>query len=400
MIIRPGVHPRRRRHGHRAQRTRRLQQVAERGPRREPDLGDPDRAQHRGVEGVRARGDARPRRQRRRHLLDREPRPDGRAHRRVDHRRARPDADRRRVPAHARRRVRVHPPHRRRDRRLQRAVRREPADRRDGRDRDEPARVAQLARSRARRPASRSPRSPRSSRSGYRLDEVQNDITRETPASFEPTIDYVVTKFPRWAFEKLPGSSPVLGTQMQSVGEVMAIGRTFCESLQKAVRSLETGRFGLNCDPTERELDVLSDDELVLAAAIPTPDRIFQVEAALRRFVSVERLHEVTGIDPWFLDQILLIVEERDRLSGLRRRSGVAAPIGGGRSGSGSPTASSPTCGTRPRPRSGRCAAPRVYGSPTRRSTRARPSSTRSRRTTTAPTRTRTRSRRSRSRRS
>ena len=84
---------------------------------------------------------------------------------------------------------------------------------------------------------------------GYRLDEVRNDITRETPASFEPTIDYVVTKIPRWAFEKLPGSVPVLGTQMQSVGEVMAIGRTFAESLQKALRSLETGRHGLNCDP-------------------------------------------------------------------------------------------------------------------------------------------------------
>ncbi len=154
---------------------------------------------------------------------------------------------------------------------------------------------------------------------GYRLDEVQNDITRETPASFEPSIDYVVTKFPRWAFEKLPGSNPILGTQMQSVGEVMAIGRTFCESLQKAVRSLETGRLGLNCDPAERELDVLTDDELVLAAAIPTPDRIFQLEAALRRFVSVERLNEVTGIDPWFLDQILQIVEERDRLAPLGR---------------------------------------------------------------------------------
>src|SRR5438105_6163411 len=158
---------------------------------------------------------------------------------------------------------------------------------------------------------------------GYRLDEIQNDITRETPASFEPTIDYVVTKIPRWAFEKLPGSNPVLGTQMQSVGEVMAIGRTFCESLQKAVRSLETGRRGLNCDPAERELDAFSDDELVLASAVPTPDRIFQVEAALRRFASIERLYEVTGIDPWFLDQILQIVEERDRLGllGLDRVS-------------------------------------------------------------------------------
>jgi carbamoyl-phosphate synthase large subunit len=152
---------------------------------------------------------------------------------------------------------------------------------------------------------------------GYRLDEVQNDITRETPASFEPTIDYVVTKFPRWAFEKLPGAAPVLGTQMQSVGEAMAIGRTFTESLQKAVRSLETGRLGLNADPGEKIYDSWADDDLVQAAAVPTPDRLFQVEAALRRFVSVERLHEVTGIDPWFLDQILQIVEERDRLHGV-----------------------------------------------------------------------------------
>ncbi len=154
---------------------------------------------------------------------------------------------------------------------------------------------------------------------GYRLDEVRNDITRETPASFEPTIDYVVTKVPRWAFEKLPGASPVLGTQMQSVGEVMAIGRTFPESLQKALRSLETGRAGLNCDPAEHELDALEVDELVRAAAVPTPERIFQVEAALRNFVSVERLHEVTGIDPWFLDQMLQVVEERDRLRQVGR---------------------------------------------------------------------------------
>ncbi len=153
---------------------------------------------------------------------------------------------------------------------------------------------------------------------GYTLDEVRNDITRETPASFEPTIDYVVTKVPRWAFEKLPGASPILGTMMQSVGEVMAIGRTFLESLQKALRSLETGRYGLNCDPGERILDVLDAEELVRAAAIPTPERIFEVEAALRKFVSVERLHEVTGIDPWFLEQILRLVEAREWLAGKR----------------------------------------------------------------------------------
>ena len=149
---------------------------------------------------------------------------------------------------------------------------------------------------------------------GYRLDEIMNDITGETPASFEPTIDYVVTKVPRWAFEKLPGASPVLGTQMQSVGEVMAIGRTFPESLQKALRSLETGRLGLNADPGEVVLDRLEPDELVRRAATPTPDRIFLVDAALRRGVSAERLHEATGIDPWFLDQLAQIGEARRAL--------------------------------------------------------------------------------------
>ncbi len=160
---------------------------------------------------------------------------------------------------------------------------------------------------------------------GYRLDEIRNDITGVTPASFEPTIDYVVTKVPRWAFEKLPGATPLLGTQMQSVGEVMAIGRTFPESLQKALRSLETGRLGLNADPGEVPLDRIPADDLVRAAAAPTPERIFLVEAALRRGIGVDRLHEVTGIDPWFLDQILAIVEVRARvetagIDGLSRR--------------------------------------------------------------------------------
>src|SRR3974377_260628 len=95
----------------------------------------------------------------------------------------------------------------------------------------------------------------------------------------------------------------------------MASGRTFAESLQKAARSLETGRLGLNCDPAERQIDALADDDPVQAAAVPTPERLFHVEAALRRFVSIERVHEVTGIDPWFCDQILQIVEERDRLA-------------------------------------------------------------------------------------
>jgi len=149
---------------------------------------------------------------------------------------------------------------------------------------------------------------------GYTLDEITNDITGCTPASFEPTIDYVVTKVPRWAFEKFPGQSDVLGTRMQSVGEAMAIGRTFPESLQKGLRSLEHGRWGLNCDPGEAATDRWDDDALVRHAAIATPDRPFQLEAALRRGISVERLHQATRVDPWFLDQIAAITDERARL--------------------------------------------------------------------------------------
>ncbi len=149
---------------------------------------------------------------------------------------------------------------------------------------------------------------------GYTLDEIRNDITRATPASFEPTIDYVVTKIPRWAFEKLPGADARLGTRMQSVGEVMAIGRTFCESLQKAVRSLEQGRGGLNADPHERALDGLSDDELLERLAVATPERIFEVECALRRGLGVEAVAAASGIDPWFLAQITRLAEARRTL--------------------------------------------------------------------------------------
>ena len=149
---------------------------------------------------------------------------------------------------------------------------------------------------------------------GYTLDEIENDITKETPASFEPTIDYVVTKVPRWAFEKFPGTSGVLGTQMQSVGEAMAIGRTFPESLQKGLRSLELGRDGLNADAGELALDELSLDELMVQANIPSADRIFKLEALLRRGKTVEEVHEITKVDPWFLDQMLRITEERHSL--------------------------------------------------------------------------------------
>jgi carbamoyl-phosphate synthase large subunit len=150
---------------------------------------------------------------------------------------------------------------------------------------------------------------------GYTLDEISNDITRATPASFEPSIDYVVTKIPRWAFEKLPGSSGILGTQMQSVGEVMAIGRTFTESLQKGLRSLEHGRLGLGCDPAEAELAEIGDKELLAMIAIPTPDRIFQIGELLRRDVPIDAIHEACRIDPWFLDQMQQIVEERVALA-------------------------------------------------------------------------------------
>jgi carbamoyl-phosphate synthase large subunit len=146
---------------------------------------------------------------------------------------------------------------------------------------------------------------------GYRLDEIANDITGATPASFEPTIDYVVTKIPRWAFEKLPGSTDSLGTRMQSVGEVMGIGRTFPESLQKAIRSLEQGRYGLNADPVESGLDAVPTAALTDRVATATPERAFQLEALLRRGVSVDELAAATGIDPWFLARMAEITDAR-----------------------------------------------------------------------------------------
>lgn len=152
---------------------------------------------------------------------------------------------------------------------------------------------------------------------GYTLDEISNDITKMTPASFEPTIDYVVTKVPRWAFEKFPGTSGVLGTQMQSVGEAMSIGRTFPESLQKALRSLENGHMGLNCDPSETAYDGMTDDAMLKMIAIPTPERLFQVGECLHRGLSIELVYESCKIDHWFLDQMMSIIEERSHLSAL-----------------------------------------------------------------------------------
>ncbi|GAB4243377.1 MAG: carbamoyl-phosphate synthase large subunit [Stanieria sp.] len=141
---------------------------------------------------------------------------------------------------------------------------------------------------------------------GYTLDEIPNDITQKTPASFEPTIDYVVTKIPRFAFEKFPGTEPILTTQMKSVGEAMAIGRTFCESFQKALRSLETGRYGFGCD---RQETLPSIPQVRSHLRTPNPERIFSVYHALRIGMTAEEIHELTAIDLWFLDKMQELVE-------------------------------------------------------------------------------------------
>ncbi|MBW4524485.1 MAG: carbamoyl-phosphate synthase large subunit [Phormidium tanganyikae FI6-MK23] len=156
---------------------------------------------------------------------------------------------------------------------------------------------------------------------GYSLDEIPNDITKKTPASFEPTIDYVVTKIPRFAFEKFPGSKPYLTTQMKSVGEAMAIGRTFQESFQKALRSLETGRAGWGCDKQE----VLPSLEQIRAGLrTPNPDRIFTVRHAMLMGMPVDEIFELTNIDPWFLDKLfdLLETEKALKRSSLKELTG------------------------------------------------------------------------------
>ncbi|MEQ8974818.1 MAG: carbamoyl-phosphate synthase large subunit [Coleofasciculus sp. C1-SOL-03] len=141
---------------------------------------------------------------------------------------------------------------------------------------------------------------------GYTLDEIPNDITQKTPASFEPTIDYVVTKIPRFTFEKFPNAQPVLTTQMKSVGEAMAIGRTFQESCQKALRSLEIGRYGWGCDRAEK---LPSLEQVRSGLRTPNPDRIFTLRHALQLGMTVEEIYELTGIDPWFLDKFADLLE-------------------------------------------------------------------------------------------
>ena len=141
---------------------------------------------------------------------------------------------------------------------------------------------------------------------GYTLDELQNDITKSTPASFEPTIDYIVTKIPRFTFEKFPGSNKLLSTSMKSVGEAMAIGRSFQESLQKALRSLETGLSGLDdvCFPDQKE-NLNNKDNISGWLAEQVPERILRIATALRHKISIEEISNITGWDNWFLEQIL-----------------------------------------------------------------------------------------------
>uniref|UniRef100_A0A7C3RHF5 Carbamoyl phosphate synthase large chain n=2 Tax=Archaeoglobus fulgidus TaxID=2234 RepID=A0A7C3RHF5_ARCFL len=156
---------------------------------------------------------------------------------------------------------------------------------------------------------------------GYTLDEIPNDITKETPASFEPTIDYVVVKIPRFAFDKFPTADPVLGSQMKSVGEVMAIGRTFEEALQKAIRSLEIGRYGLGCDGKDREVTM---DEIRNGLRYPNANRVFYIRYALQKGMSVEEIYELTKIDPWFIDKIRNLVEFEKKLKQIAKRMKIS----------------------------------------------------------------------------
>ncbi len=158
---------------------------------------------------------------------------------------------------------------------------------------------------------------------GYTLDEIPNDITRETPASFEPTIDYVVVKVPRFAFEKFPQADPTLTTQMKSVGEAMAIGRTFKEALQKCLRSLEIGRSGLGGDgrpwrvgnEVYGDRDLLPRDLITRKLSVPNAERVFFIRHALRAGFTLEEIYQLTKIDRWFLAQIREIVAVEEELA-------------------------------------------------------------------------------------
>ena len=169
---------------------------------------------------------------------------------------------------------------------------------------------------------------------GYRLDEIKNDITRKTPACFEPTIDYVVVKIPRWQFEKFPGAEPVLGTQMKSVGEVMAIGRTFKQALGKGMRSLETGK----ADGAVTYQDDLIEPRLIT----PNPDRLGYIRFAFERGYTEEQVHTLTSIDPWFLRQVREMVDLERDMGKVTLGLDHARAVPGRPSATASPTRSSP----------------------------------------------------------
>ena len=152
---------------------------------------------------------------------------------------------------------------------------------------------------------------------GYALDELSNDITRKTPACFEPSIDYVVLKVPRFAFEKFAAADATLGTQMKSVGETMSIGKTFKQALQKALRSLETGRAGFGADGKDALFSALADDQLAGELSRPNADRIFIIREALKRGWTPGRVNELTGIDPWFLRQMEALVRFEDTIAAV-----------------------------------------------------------------------------------
>ena len=158
---------------------------------------------------------------------------------------------------------------------------------------------------------------------GYTLDEIPNDITRQTPACFEPSIDYVVTKVPRFAFEKFPGADTTLMTQMKSVGEVMAIGKTFKQSLQKALRSLEGRLTGYGLNPVNPAVAGLSDQDLAAELARPNPARISQVREAMVRGWTVERIYDLTKIDTWFLEHLLELTEYEKEIASAGSLDGL-----------------------------------------------------------------------------
>ncbi|MCD6288250.1 MAG: carbamoyl-phosphate synthase large subunit [Candidatus Hydrogenedentes bacterium] len=156
---------------------------------------------------------------------------------------------------------------------------------------------------------------------GYRLDELPNDITRETTSCFEPTIDYCVVKIPRWAFEKFPGAEPNLTVQMKSVGEAMSIGRTFKESLQKGLRSLEIDRYGLGADGRGDRTD-LSPSEIISELRVPRPDRIFLIRDAVLAGLDVDTIFDATKIDPWFLRNMVEIINDEKQLRDAKPEKG------------------------------------------------------------------------------